>query len=453
MNTTISKVLRYSKDRELFPAGSTVLVAVSGGADSMALLDILVRCSDLFGIKKITAFHLNHRVRGEEALRDEQFVEDYCKSRRIPLIVYRLSEEEVANHSEALLRDLRYRYLAKAKEKTESDLIALGHTKSDQAETVFFRLMRGSGLLGVSGMTGRAEYLVRPLLCLSREETEQYCAEKEIRFCMDSTNDDDRYSRNYIRHQILPAAKGLFPSVEEHISDFSDIAREADSYFREKADRYLSENNKNGVLSIKALHALNEHRIVLEYCLLRYLDQNGIPYDSDDIRNGIRLFLEDGTIQLKEGHALLSSKGQLFLDPDAPEICQKIDIIPSTVQFVPGRMVRFKVESLPNIKISPDESLFYSCIDYDKVNDGLILRNWRDGDRFTSLRRKCSKSLKKYFAEKGLTIPDKKRQAVVQCGDRIIWLEGEGICPEVAVNCRTDKVLIIEIMEDSVCPR
>ncbi len=419
----------------------------------MALLDILVRCSELFGIKKVMAFHLNHRVRGEEALRDEQFVEDYCRNRMIPLVVYKLTEEEVANHSEALLRELRYRYLAKAKEKTGSDLIALGHTKSDQAETVLFRLMRGSGLLGVSGMSGRAEYLVRPLLCLSREETEQYCTEENIRFCMDSTNDDDRYSRNYIRHQIVPAAKGLFPSVEEHISDFSDIARDADSYFREKADRFLSENNKNGALSIKTLHATNEHRIVLEYCLLRYLDQNGIPYDSDDIRNGIRLFMGDGTIQLKEGHTLLSSKGQLFLDPEAPEICQKIGMIPCTVQFVPGKMVRFKVESLPNIQISSGESLFYSCIDYDKVNDGLILRNWRDGDRFTSLRRKCSKTLKKYFAERALTIPEKKRQAVVQFGDRIVWLEGEGVCPDVAVNCRTNKVLIIEILEDSVCPR
>lgn len=453
MNTTISKVLSFSKDRELFPAGSTVLAAVSGGADSMALLDILVRSSDDFGIEKVIAFHLNHRVRGEEALQDEQFVDSYCRIHQIPLIVNRLTEDEVTGHSEALLRDLRYRYLAKAKEETGADLIALGHTKSDQAETVLFRIMRGSGLLGAAGMRERSEHLVRPLLCLTRDETERYCIEAGIRFCKDSTNDDDRFARNYIRHRIIPVARKMFPTVEERLMCFSEIARDADSFFREKADQYLSENVSNGVLSLQALQPGNERNIVLEYCLLRYLDQNGIPYDAEDISKGIRLFLKDGVMQLKGGHVLLSSRKQLFIDPEVPEICQIIDRVPCSAEFIPGKTVSFIVESLPNIQISPADSLFYSCLDYDKVNDSLLVRNWRDGDRFTSMRRHCTKSLKKYFAERGLTIPEKKQQVIVQSGDRIVWLEGEGVCPEFAVNSRTNKVLRIDILEESVCPR
>ena len=203
MSETITKILKFISDNHLFSGISHVLCAVSGGADSMALLHILSSNMSLFGLKTVSAFHLNHNIRGLEADSDEEYVGQFCLSHSIPFYSYKLNTEETNNANEESLRELRYHYLDFYCKYIGADCIVTGHTLSDQAETFLLNLGRGTGLKGLSGIPSKRDNIIRPLLCISRDETEKYCEENNIVYRIDSTNNEDLYKRNYIRHHIV----------------------------------------------------------------------------------------------------------------------------------------------------------------------------------------------------------------------------------------------------------
>ena len=215
MNETSIKVFRFVKENDLFSNMSHVLCAVSGGADSMTLLHVLFENKSVFGLNTVSAFHLNHNLRGDEADSDEQYVRDFCGRLSIPYYSYKLTKIESAEASEDSLRQLRYHYLEEYRESIGADCIATGHTISDQAETFLLNLGRGSGLKGLSGIPYKRDYIIRPLLCLSRKETEQYCKENGIDYRIDSTNKIDLYKRNIVRHHLLPEMEEYFGNIEE----------------------------------------------------------------------------------------------------------------------------------------------------------------------------------------------------------------------------------------------
>lgn len=443
MNETIEKVYRYVSDNHLLPENKHLLCAVSGGADSMTLLHIFSNYRKLFNLHSVSVFHLNHSVRGSEADNDESFVREYCMNAEISCYVYKLSEKEVDGAGEEQLRDLRYKYLLKTAEMIGADYVATGHTLNDQAETLLLNLGRGAGLRGLSGIPSRRDNIIRPILCLTRDETERYCVENQIQFCLDSTNYDSSYKRNYVRNKLIPVYSSAFDNLVPKLSGFTDTAREADRFFRSFAADLLGKY-LNGVASINTLQLVSWDNIILEYVLMQFYSENNIFYDRKDIINSVVLLKKSGRLQLK-GDYIAEHYSNVFriYKKDLKTIEESLNI--GNNEFIHGKSVHVTVKDLHDIYKNDDVYPIFELIDCDKVVGELILRNWKAGDTFSSFRRKNTKTLKKLFNEKKLSPFEKNNTVIIADDNGIVWLEGEGVSADRAVDEQTKKAYVIDI--------
>ena len=227
-------------NREHLPAGSRVLCALSGGADSVCLLALLRREKDL----TVLCAHYNHWLRGEESHRDEAFVKDLCRRWDIPCYtgggdVAAWAREKGMGIEEAA-RELRYGFLQTVAAQNGADCIATAHTRNDNAETVLLNMARGTGLAGLGGIPPRRENLVRPLLGVTRQQVEEFLRRENIPWVEDSTNETDDYARNRVRHHLLPELERIHPGAAENIARMTESLREDEAYFQQQAERFLS---------------------------------------------------------------------------------------------------------------------------------------------------------------------------------------------------------------------
>nr|MBR2040323.1 tRNA lysidine(34) synthetase TilS [Clostridia bacterium] len=218
----------------LFKKGDVVTVALSGGADSVALLYALNQLKNDLGIT-LKAVHLNHQIRGDEALRDESFVKDFCDSLNIELICERIDVPQFAKSNnlslETAARKARYNLF----ERVNEGAIATAHTASDNLETLLLNLARGTSLDGLCGIPVKRDYIVRPIISATREDIENYCKDNNLKFVTDSTNLTDDYTRNKIRHKIVPVLKEINPKAELSALKTSKSLTEASAFLKQEA--------------------------------------------------------------------------------------------------------------------------------------------------------------------------------------------------------------------------
>lgn len=245
----------YNALKQNIPVGSSLIVAVSGGADSMALADGVLQLINE-GYCRAKVVHVEHGLRGAEALADAELVRSFCEAKALPFscehvdvnqfaVAEKLSTEEAA-------RKLRYRVLESVAASWNADFILTAHHSDDQAETVLLKLLRGAGTEGLSGMQVRSGKILRPLLQLTRKHLESYCALQNIAYCHDSSNDDLNYTRNKIRQELLPyLEKGFNPAVKKALVQSAEILQEDDAYLNELAQekfQALANCNEIGVI-------------------------------------------------------------------------------------------------------------------------------------------------------------------------------------------------------------
>ena len=239
----ITKVLKTIEDYQMLSPASRVVVGVSGGADSMALLHLLWGRRKLCPALKVTAAHVNHCLRGEESDRDEAHVREYCQKEKIPLEVLKIDVRAEAQRRklglEACGRAVRYEFFQRL--AGNGGLIATAHNLSDHVETVLLHLARGAGLRGMCGIPPVRGNIIRPLIGCTRQEIEAYCRDNEIPYVTDSTNLKTEYSRNKIRLQVLPVLKEINPSLEEAVGRMAQGLREDDDYLWAAARGLLSQ--------------------------------------------------------------------------------------------------------------------------------------------------------------------------------------------------------------------
>lgn len=317
MNESIKCIRDYVEARQLFSAGDQLVIGLSGGPDSVFLLEALYQLQEVLEIG-ISCVHVNHGIRGDEAERDQAFCMRICTQKDIPCTVICVDAPAYAREKriglEESSRILRYQALEKVRSTLEAltglrTLIAVAHHGDDQAETILHNLFRGTGLRGLSGMEPRNGNIVRPILCMARSEISTYLEKQNIEYVLDSSNGDLAYTRNRIRAEIMPAARRINPQAAAHINQTAVFVSEADALLRELAVGFADTQTELGEqetglpfarVSIKALKA--QKPLLRRYILMELLRRLVIP-------------LKDWGVQhFYDLEALLDKQGGAHLD-------------------------------------------------------------------------------------------------------------------------------------------
>lgn len=422
--------------KKAIPAGSTVVAAVSGGADSMALAEGLHHLVQE-GHCRVFVLHVEHGLRGSEALRDAQLVEQFCKARGLAFscrhVDVRTYSKQAGLSVENAARKLRYQVLGAEADKVEADWIITAHHSDDQAETLLLKLLRGAGAAGLSGMSERNGRILRPLLQLERKELEVYCQARQIAYCHDSSNDDVYYTRNRVRLKLLPYLEQHFnPVVKKALVQTAMLLQEDEEFFaalveREFAGRTSWQQDKL-LLSTCAwpelakpvrTRLLRRAYFAAGGTELGYKHTAALDKLCLNNRSGQRLQLPQKLQAVYEYEKLIFSK-QLNIDAVQTAITE----VQLSVQD--GVVVRIETGSLHVRLLQEKPVLTGKNIIYPAklVNENLTVRCRKNGDRFYPYGGSGGKKLKDYFIDRKIPCQQRDSKLLVCCGKRVLGIFG-----------------------------
>ena len=456
----LKKVRDYMREHEMTAPGDAVIVALSGGADSVCLLMVLKQLATPEFL--LRAVHVHHGIRGAEADRDEAFAQKLCESLSVPLCVaychvpayaaeHGLSEEEAG-------RILRYQVLEKEAGKWEQELpagsrvkIALAHHRDDNAETILHHLLRGSGLTGLAGIRPVQGRRIRPLLCVGREEIRAYLEAGHISWCEDSTNQSPDYTRNRIRSQVLPLLKtAVNEQAEEHILQAGQIIGQADAYLRQQAEEIWQEavcGREEDLAAIPLTAFARQPEILKTYLIRHMLDQ--LHPGWKDI--GSRHFTAIAELAGKPVGSRLDLPGGLMARTgyETLEIVRKTEreVSVKTESGADGEIHGRK--SVPELHMTvfsrqKDQEIpknqYTKWFDYDKIKGTLSVRTRRTGD-YLILPSGGSKTIARYMIDE--KIPKEKREQILLLaeGSHVLWVVGFRISEYYKIEEHTENIL------------
>lgn len=461
-----TKVLTYIRENNLIESGDRILVALSGGPDSVCLLDILIKLKETLNIE-IGAAHLNHMLRGDDALGDEDYVRKICKDLDIPCYIKQVDINKYAKEnklsSEMAGRSARYDFFDEIISKHGFNKIATAHNANDQAETILFRLMRGTGLEGLGGIkVSRDNKIIRPILCLSRDEVEAYIEKEGLNPRIDKTNFEKIYNRNKIRLDILPYIKEHFNADIVHtLNRMSALLQKDNEYLEKEAERYYEKyclkEEKHFILKNQLFN--EEEAItsrVIRNALVEYSKSN---YDFEmkhiseinylakknsgkrvDLPNNIYAENIYGDIYIKK--RIKKQK----LDTQNEIVINKNDIDGKKVEFYNYKIEFSVIDNKDNTSYKKDS--LKKFFDFDLIENSIVIRKRKDGDKMVPLGMKGSKKIKDIFINS--KIPKEQRDfiPIIEFDNKIAWLTGIKVSEDYKVSKNTKNILMIFIKSE-----
>ena len=421
----LRRVKNFIEQHQLLSPADKVIVGLSGGADSVALLDLLLRLN-----YNCLAVHCNFHLRAEESVRDEQFVRQLCDQLQVPLIVHNFQTADYAkqNHIslEMAARDLRYNLFQQLLEENHCSAIAVAHHQNDQAETVLLNLYRGTGIRGRAGMKPRNGNIIRPLLSVTHDDILDYLTLRGFSHVEDSTNSDTSIPRNLIRQQLHQ----LPPSAVKHISSTANLIRG----YHTLANAYITQISPN-LLSVSG----NETRINIPQLLLTPAPETILyellrPYSftqSDEIF--LSLTSTSGRQFFSDTHIALKDRDYLIIY----EKNTRETTIPRIITSVRNKRPQ---------ETFPHQSDFQIIADSKILLSPLSLRHFQPGDRFTPFGMTQSRKLQDFFSDLKLTRKQKQETWLLLSGDEIAWVVGYRLSNKFKVTSRTSKVALITLI-------
>ena len=451
----LNKVKKTVNKYDLFRRGDSILVAYSGGADSSALLSVLLELKAEW-LLTLTVAHFNHKLR-KGAEEDERFVRSISAEYSLPLIV---GSEDVRSYArtwslnlEEAGRKLRYEFLGKAAKECGAVKIATGHTMTDQAETFLMRLLRGSGAQGLGGIHPVVDgKIIRPLIEVEREEVEAYCRERILQYSVDESNLDRRFLRNRVRLELIPFLKARFePKIVSHLSQLTSILREEDllldSLGKEKAEMAISEKDSRMNISLRILSSLPR-------ALKRRVMRNFILKVKGDLR-GVSFSEVEALLELNEGKECPLNKdlvfkregGVLFLKETIQKrISYKYLWDGESPLEIRELRLRFRGKKMrKTTPFSPDfDDQSHAFLDWGRLVFPLKVRSRLEGDRYRPLGAPGRKKLKEIMRAKGVVVSERERRPVFLSGDDIVWVKGLPVSEKFKVSRSTRKIFLIQ---------
>lgn len=443
----IDAIRRANAQYGFFAPGDRVLVAVSGGADSCALLLALLELRGEFGLSSVRACHFNHGLRGDASDRDEEAVRALCARKGVPLYTgqgHMASLQKPAGESvESWARKLRYAFFERTAEPGE--LIALAHNRNDSVETVLFHLARGTGLRGLCGIPARRGRYVRPLIEATRAQIEAYCAQQGIEYCVDETNEDVRYARNRIRKNILPQLAMINAGAVNNIARMCAQARELEQFCARETERLLQEASLQNGWSVETLASADP--VIVRFSLKKILESAILSVDEELIcRAQAVLAGEYRRTELTAGLFFSRCGGVVTIQRTMPFAAQEAQNSPCPVSR--GRNQLTSGESFEaewsHFEPAGEKNLqkgLNNSADCDKIIGKLVFRTRLAGDSYRPVGRGVTKTLKKLFNEAKVPCEERARIPVVCDQAGIVWVKGFGVCDRVAVGQKTSEIV------------
>ncbi len=403
----------------------SVLCAVSGGADSVFLLHVLKKLGDARGIK-VCAAHFEHGIRGGESLRDASFTEELCRSLGVECITEHGNVPEFAekNHlgTEEAARVLRYAFLNCAAEKLSCRYIATAHNADDNAETMLFDLIRGSGGRGLCGIPPVRGNIIRPILHIPRSEIEAYLRKNSITYVEDSTNLSDEYSRNLIRHRVMPVLRELNPAFSSAAFRTAELLRQDEDYLSALAADFVKKNFDGESIPSKALSAL--HPAIASRVVRQILGENA-AYVHVCAVLALAHTTERSFADIP-GKRICAEQGRIyFSEPKAVRI-PEIELVPGETVEIPDCGIKIKT-SIGDFSRDVHDSLNTFQLKYENICSVMHCSGRKSGDSFSPAGRGCTKTLKKLFLERRMPQSERDRTVVIRDGDKIAAVSGFGI--------------------------
>lgn len=444
---SLEKFKNFIEENNLIDKGDTIVSAVSGGSDSVFMLEMLLAIKDEYKLKIIVS-HVNHGLRGAEAQRDEDFVKKLAEKNGL---IYEVEHIDMAGYArehsltcEEAGRKLRYLFFEEIKEKYKADKVAIAHNENDVAETTFLNIFRGTGLDGLESIPLRRDFYIRPILCFEKTEILDFLKENNIHYVDDSTNFTNDYKRNMIRNEVIPFIKKNFnENIVSSMSRLASIAKENNLYLEDIInDKYIN-IVKSNTIDRESFNELNHYEKTL--VLRKFLREN-LNYlnniSKDNIEDMINL------ISLDSGKKYdIDGKHYLVNDFDKT-IFKKLDINELSEEI----SLDFKLDKVYNIYgskfkfVLSDKILSKKYLDYDLLKGKLSLRNRRSGDRFNPFGMKGSKKIKDYFVDKKVSSDDRSKVLFLMNGDEIAYVVGYDIADKYRASSKTKNYLNV-IME------
>lgn len=474
------KIQQYIEKNEMIRHGDCILVGVSGGADSVCLLLVLQELSKKLDFS-LAVLHVNHGVR-KEAGQDAAYVEDLCERLGIPfylekvdMIAYakeqKLSEEEAG-------RLLRYELFTKYRDKLRCQCVAVAHHGNDRAETMLFNLFRGTGIGGLTSIRPVREEIIRPLLCLSRDEIEKYLEEKGVAYCEDQTNLSDAYTRNKIRHHIVDyAQKEICDQLVTRMSDTADQLLEIQNYLEKETLKAYESCVREAYEEIQiVISAFITYDIVLQKRILLTCLEKMTPHRKDitsaHIKGILGLLQSQGTVVVQLPYDLEARKQYdlLYLckrQKNPGETRQAIVIFDkedSERILGDGKgLIDFYLENLGSLRcelIADAEKVsdlhdnipknqYTKCFDYDKISSTVVVRTRQVGDYILCDSKMHRKSIKEYMINEKIPSQERDSMWLMAEGNHVLWIPGYRISEYYKIDKNTKRILKVQIQEEN----
>lgn len=448
------KTKQFIEKFHMFEKGAGIIVGLSGGADSVALLEVLCELRAENGLR-LAAVHVHHGIR-KEAQQDVDFCKVLCEKKQVSFWCEYVDVPELAKKQGMSLEEAgrlaRYEIFEKYRQQLNYDKIAVAHHTNDQAETMLFQLFRGTGLRGLAGMAASRDHIIRPLLGVSRQEIEQYLAEKNLDHVTDATNFSEIYTRNKIRHRIIPLAEEISPSAVEHMSNTAGQLREILDFMEEQADAFLEAQGNDFVLPLSELRSKH---IALQKMIIMEALSRAAGSRKDITGRHIESIL---ALLDKQGEKTLHLPKQVIIVKSYDSLCfrkgvaeresgdeKRYEIEPDRTYVLPdGTFLETRLILHNNLEnISKNDCIKW--FDYDKIIGTLFLRKREKGDYLTVRDDGARKSLQDYLVNEKVPREERDKVWVLAEDSHIMWVLGKRISAHYKVTAQTKRILQVRI--------